>query len=187
MGLLTGDFPPVDPPTFMEKPYRERLKTLAQHWVEYGFGAPKITAVIYVAKVLILYVVGGVLVATLTSHLNPLHPSVWFDEPIVYQKAVMWTVLLEIMGLAGSWGPLAGHFKPMTGGFRYYARVGTIRVPPWPGKVPFTKGDERTWFDVALYVGFLAAIVVALALPGTNKARSATRSAPTRGAWPPPR
>ena len=58
MGLTTGNFPPVDPATFMEKPYRERTKTLARHWVEYGFGAPKITAVIYILKLLSLYVVG---------------------------------------------------------------------------------------------------------------------------------
>ena len=27
MGFMTGNFPPVDPETFMRKPYRERLKT----------------------------------------------------------------------------------------------------------------------------------------------------------------
>ena len=62
---------------------------------------------------------GGALVATLTSGLNPLHPAAWWDDAVVYQKAVLWTVLLECLGVAGSWGPLAGHFKPMTGGFRY--------------------------------------------------------------------
>jgi hypothetical protein len=168
MGLTTGDFPPVDPATFMQTPYRERTKTLARHWVDYGFGAPKITPLIYVAKLLFFYALGGVLVATLTSDLNPLHPATWWDEPIVYQKIVLWTVLLECLGLAGSWGPLAGHFKPMTAGFRYYARPGTIRLPPWPDKVPFTKGDERTVYDAALYVALIAALVVALAVPGAG-------------------
>src|SRR3954452_19835610 len=168
MGLTTGDFPPVDPATFMQPPYRERTKTLARHWVDYGFGAPKITPLIYVAKLLFFYALGGVLVATLTSGLNPLHPAAWWDEPIVYQKIVLWTVLLECLGLAGSWGPLAGHFKPMTAGFRYYARPGTIRLPPWPDRVPFTMGDERTVYDVALYVALVAALVVALMLPGVG-------------------
>ena len=77
MGLTTGDFPPVDPQTFMETPYRERLKTLSRHWADYGFGAPKITTLIYIAKLVFLYMLGGVLVSTLTSHLNPLHPSAW--------------------------------------------------------------------------------------------------------------
>jgi hypothetical protein len=170
MGLTTGNFPPVDPATFTEMPYRERIKTLSRHWAEYGFGAPKITALIYVAKLLFFYVLGGVLVATLTSGLDPLHPAVWWDDLVVYQKAVLWTVLLECLGVAGSWGPLAGHFKPMTGGFRYWARARTIRLAPWPDTVPFTKGDERTRRDVALYLALLAAIVVALALPAVTTA-----------------
>lgn len=168
MGLMTGEFPPVDPVTFMDSPYRERIKALSRHWAEYGFGAPKITTIVYVLKVAVLYVCGGVAVASLTSGLNPFHPSVWFDQPIMWQKAVLWTVLLESLGLAGSWGPLAGHFKPMTGGVLYWARRGTIRLPPWPDKVPFTKGEERTTVDVALYVAFLASLVVALVLPGVS-------------------
>src|SRR4051812_33112621 len=170
MGLTTGNFPPVDPATFMQTPYRERTKTLARHWAEYGFGAPKITGVVYIVKLLCFYVLGGVLVATLTSGLDPLHPAAWWNEPIVYQKAVIWTVLLECLHLAGSWGPLAGHFKPMTGGLRYYARVNTIRLPPWPDKVPFTAGDSRTRLDVALYAALIVSLVVALALPGTADA-----------------
>ena len=58
-----------------------------------------------------------------------------------------------MIGVAGSWGPLAGTFKPMTGGIRYWARPGTIRMPPW--KVPFTAGDRRTG-DVALYLALVA-------------------------------
>jgi hypothetical protein len=169
MGLTTGDFPPVDPATFMETPYRERLKTLSRHWVEYGFGAPKITMLIYIAKLVFLYAFGGILIATLTSHLNPLHPSAWFYAPIVYQKMVLWTVLLECLGVAGSWGPLAAHFKPMTGGWHYWGRPGTVRVAPWPARVPFTGGDSRTWLDVVLYVALLASLIAALALPGTHR------------------
>ena len=168
MGFMTGNFPPVDPATFMDKPYQERLKTLTRHWVEYGFGSPKVIMVMYLLKLVLFYVVGGVLVGTLTSHLNPLDPSEWFFQPVFYEKAVLWTVLLECLGFAGSWGPLAGHFKPMSGGVHYYARRGTIRLAPWPNKVPFTKGDERTLVDVVLYLGLLAALVVSLALPGVH-------------------
>lgn len=168
MGLMTGEFPPVDPATFRETPYRERLKILSRHWAEYGFGAPKITALIYVVKLLVFSVIGGVLLATLTTGLDPLEPGQWWDEPIVYQKLVVWVMMIEGLGLAGSWGPLAGHFKPMTGGVLYWARTGTLKNPPWPGKVPGTAGHERTPLDVALYLGFIAALAVCIALPGTQ-------------------
>src|SRR6201991_444002 len=170
MGLTTGNFPPVDPATFTDTPYRERIKTLSRHWAEYGFGAPKITMLIYIVKLALFYVLGGALVATLTSGLDPLQPAQWGDDIVVYQKAVLWTVLLECIGVAGSWGPLAGHFKPMTGGFRYWARPRTIRLPPWPERVPFTRGDDRRPVDVALYVALLAGVVVALALPTVTTA-----------------
>ena len=170
MPLTTGNFPPVDPATFTDIPYRERIKTLSRHWAEYGFGAPKITMVIYIFKLLFFYVLGGALVATLTSGLDPLHPAAWWDDVVVYEKAVLWTVLLECIGVAGSWGPLAGHFKPMTGGIRYWARPRTIRLPPWPDTVPGTRGDDRTRVDVALYLALLASVVVALALPTVSTA-----------------
>ena len=181
MGFMTGNFPPVDPATFMDEPYRERLKTLTRHWAEYGFGSPKVIMVMYLFKLVFFYVAGGVLVATLTSDLNPFHPSAWFFQPVFYEKAVMWTVLLECLGFAGSWGPLAGHFKPMSGGVHYYARPGTIRLPPWPDKVPFTKGDERTRVDVLLYLALLATLVVSLALPGVTRTGSTGRSASNKG------
>jgi Transmembrane protein of unknown function (DUF3556) len=174
MGLTTGNFPPVQPAEFMQKPYRERIKVLALHWADYGFGAPKITGLIYIFKLLFFYALGGVLVATLTSGLDPLDPAGWWNDPIVYQKLVVWTVLLECLGVAGSWGPLAGHFKPFTAGWRHYARPGTIRLAPWPGKVPFTRGDERTPVDAALYLGVLASLVVALVAPAAANGLIAT-------------
>ncbi len=170
MGFKEGDFPPVDPATFMETPYRERVKVLSRHWAEYGFGAPKVTAVIYVAKLLVLYGLIGATIITATSDLSLSEPSAWFSEPVFWQKLIVWTMLLEGLGLAGSWGPLAGHFKPMTGGVSYWARTGTIRQPPWPDKVPGSKGSYRTPLDVALYLGFIGALVVALALPGAADA-----------------
>ncbi|WP_354697935.1 hypothetical protein DSM112329_03593 [Paraconexibacter sp. AEG42_29] len=168
MGLKEGDFPPVDPATFEDMTYQERIKTLSRHWAEFGFGAPKITAIIYIVKLLVFFCIGGILVGTLTSDLDPLSPSEWWDQPIFWQKAVIWTMMLEALGVAGSWGPLAGHFKPMTGGVLYYARTGTLRNPPWPSKVPATAGFTRTPVDVALYLTFIGALVVSLALPGTT-------------------
>jgi hypothetical protein len=169
MGFKTGDFPPVDPATFFDKPFFERIPILSRHWVEYGFGTPKMVHTIYIVKLLCFYIFGGVLVATLTSDIHPFWDvASWWAEPIVYQKFVLWTVLLETIGVAGSWGPMAGHFKPMTGGFRYWARPDTIRMPPWPDQVPFTAGDRRTIGDVILYLAVIATLVTALLLPAVS-------------------
>ncbi|GAB3681199.1 DUF3556 domain-containing protein [Saccharopolyspora sp. TS4A08] len=166
MGFKTADFPPVDVETFLDKPLRERMKTLALHWVEYGFGSPKMIHTTYGLKVLLLYILGGTALATWTSGAGPFWDVLaWWDEPVVYQKLVLWTVLLEAVGVCGSWGPLAGKFKPMTGGILFWARPGTIRLRPWR-RVPFTSGDRRTGFDVVVYLGLLASLIVAIVQPG---------------------
>jgi hypothetical protein len=166
MGFKTGDFPPVDPDTFLEKPLMDRTKALALHWVEYGFGTPKMIHVIYLVKMTVLWFVAGAAIAVLTSDVGSVWDiGGWWDEPIVYQKAVVWTMLLEVVGIAGSWGPLAGKFRPMTGGILYWARPGTIRLRPWKA-VPGTNGDTRTILDVALYLAFIGVLVALLVLPG---------------------
>ncbi|MBV8927644.1 MAG: DUF3556 domain-containing protein, partial [Mycobacteriaceae bacterium] len=168
MSFTTPEFPSVDPDIFLAKPLMERVQFLTRHWAENGFGSPRMVHAIYIAKLVFFYVLGGVVVATVTSGLPAFwHVGQWWDQPIVYQKAILWTVLLETIGVAGSWGPLAGKVKPMTGGILFWARPGTIRLQPWKW-VPFTKGDRRTWFDVILYVGLLVSVVVALLSPGVH-------------------
>ena len=52
--------------------------------------------------------------------------------------------------------PLALRFSPPIGGVLYWLRPGTVRLPPWPDKVPLTRGFRRTVLDVALYAAVLA-------------------------------
>jgi hypothetical protein len=170
MGFKTGDFPPVDLETFLDKPLMERVRALALHWVDFGFGSPRMIHTTYLAKVLFIYIGLGSLLATLTSGLGPVWDvTSWWNQPIVYQKMIMWTMLLEAFGIAGSWGPLAGKFKPMTGGALFWLRPGSFRLRPWR-RVPFTDGDSRTLLDVALYAGFLGSMLLAIVLPGVPSA-----------------
>jgi hypothetical protein len=170
MGFKEGDFPAVDPATFLQRPFRDRLRAMSTHWADYGFGTPKMVHTVYILKLLVLYIGAGVSISTLTSGFGPLAVGEWWHEPIIYQKLVLWTVLLEMIGLAGSWGPLAGHFRPMTGGIRYWLRPGTIRLPPWPDRVPGTAGDTRQLFDVVVYAAILVNLAIAVALPGVHTA-----------------
>lgn len=170
MGFKTGEFPPVDLDTFLDRPLFERTKALALHWVEYGFGSPKMIPTTYVVKLVFLYLLAGTTLITATSGVGPVWDVAgWWDEPVVYQKLVLWTVLLEAVGVAGSWGPIAGKFKPMTGGILFWARPGTIRLRPWKA-VPGTDGDTRTVLDVLLYLGFLVSLLLAVVLPGVPSA-----------------
>jgi len=183
MGLFTGDDPPVDPTTFMEIPYRNRIRMLTRHWVDYGAGNPKFVMFIYIAKMLV-FAVAGWAIATLSAGLDPLHFGTSFGEPIVWQKSIAWILLIEVLGIGGAWGPLCGHFKPMTGGVRYWARPGTIRLPPWSRHVPFTAGDRRKRVDALLYLALLASLVMLLALPGGDDAGEIAAIGPSAGLLP---
>jgi hypothetical protein len=155
MGLLDPAPPPFEIEEWEARPYLERIKALAQDWAVNGFGTPPAVYLLYVAK-LIVFTLGGLLVISLTAGLGGLgNLGSWWTEPIVFQKAVVWTMLWEILGLGAGSLPLTLRFKPMIGGVLYWSRPGTTRLPPWPDKVPLTRGNTRTPIDVALYAGVL--------------------------------
>src|SRR5580692_5487373 len=182
MGFTKPDLAAVDPDTFLKTPLMERMRILAIDWAENGFGSPKMIHTIYIVKLVVLFAVAGLTVATATSGLPAFwHVTEWWNQPIVYQKIIVWTVLLEAVGVAGSWGPLAGKVKPMTGGILFWARPGTIRLRPWKW-VPFTGGDRRTWFDVILYLVLMVSVAIPLFLPGVHSdSLSAVMPANTSG------
>ncbi|MBV8788034.1 MAG: DUF3556 domain-containing protein [Mycobacterium sp.] len=168
MALTQPHFPAVEPEPFLRKPLMERMRILTIDWAENGFGSPRLVHLMYIAKLVLFFVLGGAAVATVTSGLPAFwHVAQWWNQPIVYQKVILWTVLCESIGIAGSWGPLAGKIKPMTGGILFWARPGTIRLRPWKW-VPGTGGDRRGWVDVALYLALLVSLAVALLAPGVH-------------------
>jgi Transmembrane protein of unknown function (DUF3556) len=169
MGFIEPAPPPFDIDEWRRKSHFERIKPLAQDWALNGFGTPYFVYLLYVVKVA-LYAVGGLLViSATTSDLGGLgNLGDWWTEPIVFQKAVVWTMLWEILGLGAGSLPLTLRFKPMIGGVLYWLRPGTTRLPPWPDRVPFTRGTERTILDVGLYAGVLAWLLYLLLTDGVS-------------------
>jgi len=165
MGFFKPAPEPMEPHELLALPLRERLQVLSTNWVTEGFNTPRMLHVVYILKMLGLYfVVGLAITSWTTSTVQFADPSTWFDHIVVYQKLAIWLMLLEVVGLGGAFGPLCGHFVPMLGNIRYWIRPGTIRMAPWGKRVPFTGGDERTFVDVALFVGVLASLVYPLVI-----------------------
>lgn len=170
MGFMSPALPDVDYNEWRTRSRGERLKTLAQHWVEYGYGTPKAVYLLYVFKCAI-YIAGAAFVISLTPGIGGLGDiSSWWDQPIVYQKLVVWTLLYEVVGLGCGFGPLTLRFLPPLGGVLYWLRPGTIRLPPWPNKIPLTSGDRRTVVDALLYAGVLLSAGWLLAQGGSGGA-----------------
>ncbi len=157
MGFIAPTPPPVDIEEWKQKPLLERIKPLAQDWAVNGVGVPTAVYLLYIVKLVIFAVGGGLVISATTSGLGGLgNLGSWWTEPIVFQKVVVWTMLWEFVGLGAGSMPLTFRFMPPIGGILYWLRPGTIRLPPFPERVPLTRGSERTLFDVALYAGVLA-------------------------------
>jgi hypothetical protein len=168
MGFLTQDAPVVDYAEWSKGTRAERIVPMARHWAEVGFGTPVIMHLFYVVKILLYVLVAWLIVLTTTGIDGFTNVASWYHEPIVYQKVVFYTMLFEIVGLGCGFGPLNNRFFPPLGSILYWLRPKTIRLPPWPNRVPLTKGDARTPVDVVLYGALLVMLVVALFSDGTG-------------------
>jgi hypothetical protein len=174
MGFIAPAPPPIELEEWQQLSHLERIKPLAQDWAINGFGTPSFVYLLYIVK-LVIYTLGGLLmISATTKGLGGLGDlSRWWTEPIVFEKAVVWTMLWEVLGLGAGSMPLTLRFSPMIGGVLYWLRPGTTRLPPWPNKVPLTRGTRRTPIDVALYAGLLTTAVYLLVSDSTPAAGTA--------------
>jgi hypothetical protein len=168
MGFLEPDLPVVDMEEWSRGTRSERIRPMARHWAEVGFGTPVVLHLFYVGKIC-LYILGGWLFALSTKGIDGFASvGAWWSEPIVFQKAVLYTLLFEVVGLGCGFGPLNNRFFPPLGSILYWLRPKTIRLPPWPECVLLTKGTNRTPVDVALYAALLVMTTSALMSDGTG-------------------
>ena len=168
MGFLKPELPVVDFERWSRGTWEQKLRPMARHWAEVGFGTPVVLHLFYVLKIL-LYILGGWLVVLTTRGIDGFTAvAQWGAEPIVFQKVVLYTMLFEVIGLGCGFGPLNNRYLPPMGSILYWLRPNTIRLPPWPTRVPFTRGDNREPVDVLLYAALLVLLVVALFSDGTG-------------------
>jgi Transmembrane protein of unknown function (DUF3556) len=171
MGFLKQDTPQIDFEEWSKGTRAEKIIPMARHWAEVGFGTPVLLHLFYVVKIA-LYVLGAWLLALTTKGLGGIdgftNVAHWYAEPIVFEKVVLYTMLFEVVGLGCGFGPLNNRFFPPLGSILYWLRPGTVRLPPWPGRIPFTKGDNRTPFDALLYGALLVLLVIAISSDGTG-------------------
>jgi hypothetical protein len=168
MGFLKQETPQIDIEEWSKGTRAEKIIPMARHWAEVGFGTPVVLHLFYVVKIA-LYILAAWLLALTTTGIDGFtNVAHWYAEPIVFEKVVLYTILFEVVGLGCGFGPLNNRFFPPLGSILYWLRPGTIRLPPWPGRIPFTKGDNRTPFDALLYGALLVLLVIAIFSDGTG-------------------
>ncbi|MEM7344304.1 MAG: DUF3556 domain-containing protein [Chloroflexota bacterium] len=147
--------------------YPNRIKMVCQLWIEQGFGAPIAVAGFYFIKI-ILYIVGGIFFASFSAELGPMRElGAWWWNIEALKKFILWTSLVEVLGLGGSSGPLTGRYLPPFGASTYFLRPNTLKAPFFPG-VPFIGGDKRTLVEVGLYALLLGLFIRILIAPAVT-------------------
>src|SRR5262245_25837082 len=144
MGFLKPETPVIDHTEWSKGTRAERIVPMARHWAEVGFGTPVVLHLFYVVKIG-LYALAAWLIALSTTGIDGFtNVQHWYAEPIVFEKVVLFTMLFEVVGLGCGFGPLNNRYIPPMGSILYWLRPRTIRLPPWPRRVPLTRGDART-------------------------------------------
>jgi len=160
---MTTDLPPYSPERLLAAPFPERVQLVCRSWAAQVAPNPVAVMALYWAKYLVVYVGGWAGFVLLGAESGWSSLATWFSVA-AFQKAVAWSIFYELTGLGCSWGPMNARFKPMIGGFRYFLRPGTTKLPLFPG-VPIIGAHRRGWLDVGLYAANQFCLVRALLSP----------------------
>ena len=161
MSLITPTPTPYDPLEWVKKPLPERARMVCEAWAMQGYGTPLGIYLMHALKV-VLYIGVWIWACGFSPGLGELGRfSEWWLSPVAFQKAILWSMLFEGLGLGCGFGPLTGRYMPPVGGFLYFLRPGTTKLPPYPS-LPLTGGDRRGWLDVLLYASLVVLLVRAL-------------------------
>ncbi len=161
MGLLSPTPTPYDPLEWDRQPLPDKLRAVCRAWTVQGYGTPLAIYFAYMLKIA-GYIGGWVFFCSLSPSLGGWADiGTWWANPVAFEKAILWSLLFEVLGLGCGSGPLTGRYLPPVGGALYWLRPGTTKLPPWPS-LPGAGGHRRTWVDVVLYASLLGAATRAL-------------------------
>ncbi|MDX2169052.1 MAG: DUF3556 domain-containing protein [Deltaproteobacteria bacterium] len=141
-----------------------------EDYVLKGIGLPAAAYIFHAVK-LTLFALGWMFFVSFTPGLgSPWHLGAWVFEGVAFQKAFIWGCLIEVLGFGCMSGPLGFRIVPPFTAFLHFLWPGTTKLAPFPD-LPLFGGTTRSWFDVALYAGFIAALLRALMAPAIGVAQ----------------
>ena len=161
--MITPILPEYDIRDWRQRPFPERLRMVCGAWAKQGYGSPLAVYLLYLFKIL-AYVGAWALACTTTPGRSLESIASWWSSDEAFAKAIVWTMLFEGLGFGCGSGPLTGRYVPPLGGFLYFLRPGTTKLPFLPG-LPLIGGPRRTVLDVALYAAVVGLLVRALLAP----------------------
>jgi hypothetical protein len=143
--------PPHDPARVVSAPFPERVKLACQNWAFSSPNRPSVMALYWGKYFFALIGAWAFWCSFNAGYPGFFHIGDWAFTNEAFQKAMVWSICWELFGFGCGWGPMNARFDKWFGGYRHFARVGTIKLPLLRG-VPLIGGDTRNGLDVALYL-----------------------------------
>jgi hypothetical protein len=161
MAFIKPTLPEFDALEWAKAPFAERARLACEGFAVNGWGSPAGVYLFYVLKIA-LYIAGWWLFCSFTPGLGNLGTiGHWWLSKTAFQKAVLWSMMFEGLGLGCGSGPLTARYVPPFTAFLHFLRPGTIKRPLFAG-LPVLGGYKRTWLDVLLYAAVNALLIAAL-------------------------
>ncbi|MBW2391677.1 MAG: DUF3556 domain-containing protein, partial [Deltaproteobacteria bacterium] len=146
-------------------PFPSRMRLICRMWASQENATPFVVLLMYWLKYLFVFVGGWAFFSSFSSNYAGLFSiGAWAFTGVAFQKAVVWAMLYESIGLGCSFGPMNARFWPPIGGFLHFLRPGTTKLALFPG-MPVLGGSTRSVLDVVLYAAHLLFLLRALLAP----------------------
>lgn len=134
---------------------------VCRSWALQGYGTPLSAYVFYLLKIG-LYVGGWMFFCSFSTDIDDVWAiQDWWLEPVAFVKAILFSLLFEVVGLGCGSGPLTGRYWPPFGGALHFLRPGTTKLPLFPN-APLIGGHKRTYLDALLYLALIVTLERAL-------------------------
>ena len=146
-----NEFPPHDPERVVNAPFPERVRLACQNWAYSSPNRPSVMALYWGKYFFVLIGAWAFWCSFNAGYPGFLQIGDWAFANDAFKKAVVWSISWELLGFGCGWGPMNARFEKWFGGYRHFARVGTIKLPLFRG-APLIGGDTRNWLDVGVYV-----------------------------------
>src|ERR1700760_550932 len=168
MSLMRPVPVPYDALAWVKRPFAERARMVCEAWALQGYGTPPAIYLLHIVKIAV-YVGVWVVFCGFTPGMGGLTTIAdWAFTPVAFQKAILWSMLFEGLGLGCGFGPLTGHYFPPMGGVLHFVRPGTTKAAMFPS-APIIGGTRRTWLDAALYIALVVVTFRALIAPAIDR------------------
>ena len=159
-----NNVPPHPSERIANASFPERCKLTAQNWAYSSPNRPSVMALYWIKYLCVLIPSWAFWCSFNADYPGFFSFSEWAFTGEAFKKAMVWSMCWELFGFGCGWGPMNARYEKWYGGYRHFARTGTIKLPLFPG-VPLIGGNTRNFLDVGLYCLNQALLLWALLQP----------------------